>query len=126
MILPAAVSDPMAARTTAFMALLFSAAMPCRFESSIALTPDAPAFHSNLGEAYRKLRRLDEAIAAYRRAIQLKPDLPEAHTNLGNALADQGQLDEAIAAHHRAIPLREEAFAGGGVRLRPKLEGELF
>ena len=36
------------------------------FCQAVALTPDAPDFHSNLGEAYRKIGRADEAIAAYR------------------------------------------------------------
>ena len=50
--------------------------------------------------------RLDEAIAACRRAIELEPELAEAHNNLGNALKDQGRLDQAIAAYHRAIELK--------------------
>ena len=50
--------------------------------------------------------RLDEAIAACKRAIALKPDLAEAHNNLGNALKDQGRLDEALACFRRAVELK--------------------
>ena len=46
-------------------------------------------------------RKLDEAIAAYRKAIELDPKYARAHCNLGNALRKQGKLDEAIAASAR-------------------------
>ena len=72
---------------------------------AIALAPGVPAFHSNLGEAHRVLRQLDEAIAAYRQAIALSANYPEAHNNLGNVLRDKGRLDEAIAACRQAIAL---------------------
>ena len=52
--------------------------------------------------------KLEEAIAAYRRAIELNPDLSWSHHNLGEALAKLGQLDEAIAAYHRAIELNPD------------------
>ena len=50
-------------------------------------------------------RKLDEAVACYRRALELKPDFAEAHNNLGNALNDQGKLDEAVACYRRALEL---------------------
>jgi len=42
--------------------------------------------------------KLDEAVAACRRAIAIKPDLAEPYCNLGIAFAEQGKLDEAISA----------------------------
>ena len=75
---------------------------------AIALLPAVAAFHSNLGEAYRKLGRGDEAIAEYRRAIAIDPLLAEAHNNLGNVLKDQRRLDEAAAACRRALELRPD------------------
>ena len=57
---------------------------------AIRLNGNAAAFHNNLGEAYRALRRIAEAVACYRRALELKPDFVEAHNNLGLALKDQG------------------------------------
>src|SRR5205807_826770 len=38
-------------------------------DRSITLSPHVPAFHSNLGEVYRALGRLDEAETCYRRAV---------------------------------------------------------
>ena len=62
--------------------------------------------HFNLGNALMGQGKLDEAIAAYRRAIGIKPDFADAHSNLGNALAGQGKLDEAIVAYRRAIGIK--------------------
>lgn len=70
------------------------------------LAPNHPAIHSNLGEAYRHLDRLDEAIASFQRALALQPDFPNALDNLGNALATQGRNNEAIDCYRRAIALQ--------------------
>jgi hypothetical protein len=49
--------------------------------------------------------RLDEAVAACRKALELKPDLPNAYDILGNTLREQGRLDEAVAALRKEIEL---------------------
>ena len=67
-----------------------------------------PFYFSNLGNALQAQGKLDEAVAAYRRAIGIKPDYAEAHSNLGNALTNQGKLDEAIAAYRRAIGIKPD------------------
>jgi len=46
---------------------------------AIALKGDAVPFHNNLGEAYRALSRIVEAVACYRRALGLKPKCLEFH-----------------------------------------------
>jgi Flp pilus assembly protein TadD len=53
-----------------------------RIVGAINVDGRQPGFHSNLGEAYRALGRLDEAVACYRRAIELNPALPQAYNNL--------------------------------------------
>src|SRR4051794_19573311 len=65
---------------------------------AIALAPAVAAYHNNLGEAYRALRRLDDATACYRRAQELEPDDPQGHVSLGGALIEQGQWVEAEAS----------------------------
>ena len=72
---------------------------------AIALRPHAAAYHSNLGEAYRKLDRFDEATAAYREAIRLQPNGAEPYYNLGNVLREQRKFPEAIEAFTKAIEL---------------------
>ena len=75
---------------------------------AIGLKGDTAAFHNNLGEAYRALHRLSDAIACYRQALVLEPDFVNAHYNLGNALCDLGTPDEAIACYRRALELKPD------------------
>ncbi len=56
-----------------------------------------PAFHNNLGEAYRALGRLPEAQACYQRALTLDPGFAAAHYNLG---LTYGAQQAAAAQHH--------------------------
>jgi hypothetical protein len=90
---------------------------------SIALSPDVPAGHNNLGNVLKEIGQLDEAIAAFRKSISLKGDSAEVHNNLGDALRDNGQLDEAIAACRQAIAIRPdyaEAYSNLGNALADK------
>ncbi len=78
-------------------------------------------YHCNLGLALSGQRKLDEAVACYRRALALQPDYVEAHNNLGNALLDLGQPDEAVASYRQAIALKPdlaEAHNNLGIALR--------
>src|SRR4051812_3928076 len=58
-----------------------------------ALRRTDPAIYSNLGEAYRQLRRFDEAIDSFNRALVLQPDHVDALNNLGSTLTAQGRLN---------------------------------
>ena len=85
------------------------------------------AAYSNLGNALKDQGKLEEAIAAYRKAVSIKPDLAEAHSNLGNALRDQGRLDEAVLACRQAIGSRPDyaeahCNLGNALRDQAKLE----
>lgn len=63
--------------------------------------------HYNLGNAYRRDGRLDDAIAQYRESIGLHPDFDWSHDNLGIALAqDPDTLPDAIVEYRAAIRLR--------------------
>jgi tetratricopeptide (TPR) repeat protein len=67
--------------------------------------------HYNLGIALHADRKLDKAVAAYRKAIALQPELAQAHINLGVVLEEQNKLIEAEAAYRESIELRP--FATG-------------
>jgi tetratricopeptide (TPR) repeat protein len=68
--------------------------------------PNAAGAHNNLGNAFARRGRLDEAVASYRRALLLRPEFAEAHNNLGRALLDLGQFDEASRSARQAIALK--------------------
>jgi predicted O-linked N-acetylglucosamine transferase (SPINDLY family) len=68
------------------------------FQRATVLNPDNAAYHSNLGEALRRLRRFPEAVDAYLVSMSLKPDLAEPAFNLGLLLREIGDdIDAAIA-----------------------------
>ena len=60
------------------------------FERAIEIKPDfAPAFH-NLGLAWWRLGKANQAMAAYRRAIELDPSNVKPHCGIGHARAALG------------------------------------
>jgi tetratricopeptide (TPR) repeat protein len=73
---------------------------------AVALRPNSPAAHNNLGAALYAQGKGAEAEAEFRAALRLKPDDPKAHYNLGNALKDQGQWVEAEAEYRAALRLK--------------------
>ncbi len=73
------------------------------FRRSIAVKPDNPEAHKNLGVALKSVGQADDAIAAYRQAISIKPDYAEAHKNLGDLLHAKGNFEEANEAFRQAI-----------------------
>jgi tetratricopeptide (TPR) repeat protein/serine/threonine protein kinase len=81
------------------------------YRAALAIRPQSPGIHLNLGVAFFKLGRDREAADEYRRAIQLKPDYAFAHGNLGRALWRLKKMPEAVAAIRRAIELKPD-FAG--------------
>ncbi len=60
-----------------------------------------PAFFSNLAITLRRLDRLDDAMAACRRALALAPDFADALNNLANILSDRGEHGREAAALRR-------------------------
>jgi serine/threonine-protein kinase len=80
------------------------------YTAALALRPQSPGTHVNLGKALHAKGRLEEAVAESREAIRLKKDYAEAHHNLGVALKDKGRLDEAIAEFREAIAEFQEAI----------------
>jgi serine/threonine protein kinase/Flp pilus assembly protein TadD len=90
---------------------------------AVALRPQSPGAHNNLGNALADKGRLDEAVAEYTEALRLKKDYPMAHINLGNALKAKGLLDQAIGQYRAALRLRKdfpEAHNHLGIALKAK------
>ena len=80
-------------------------------------------FHSFRGNVHFTAGRLDESIAAYRKAIEFDANYAVFHYELGLALVGKGELDEAIASYRKAIefdPNFSEAHNNLGTVLQSK------
>jgi tetratricopeptide (TPR) repeat protein/serine/threonine protein kinase len=75
---------------------------------ALALRPQSPGVHLNLGNPLMDRGRLDEAVACYREAIRLKEDYADAHYGLGNALQKQRKLAEAEQSYRRALKYKPD------------------
>ena len=70
---------------------------------ALILRPDSAIYHHNLGYVLGALSRMDEAIAAYRKAVELAPDYAEALFNLAHMVRVKPG-DPIIAAVDRLLP----------------------
>ncbi len=77
---------------------------------AVGVRRDAGALH-NLGVAYAKLGRLDEAVASFREALELNPRSAGSHRNLGLALREQRKLTEALTHYAEAARLEPDNAA---------------
>lgn len=78
------------------------------FVRAAELLPDDAEAHGNLGNAYRALGQIDEAIRAHRRALEIDPQYAKSHNDLGSALQDCGCFEEAAASFRRAVALKAD------------------
>jgi len=68
---------------------------------------NALAWH-NLGIAYAKLKRYDDAINAYREAVRLNPDKFYIWVDLGNTYKHLKRYDDAVNAYREAVRINPE------------------
>lgn len=74
---------------------------------NVALNPGGALPHNDLGVAYARQGRFDDALAQFRIAAQLDPRYTDAHHNLGLMLLQSGRAAEAVPeleAAQRLIP----------------------
>lgn len=81
------------------------------FEAAVRAHPKFYAAHLALGEQQNKLRRYDEAIAAYRSAGELKPERADPYVGIGIALVNLKRFDEAIKLLRRLVELDQNLAA---------------
>jgi tetratricopeptide (TPR) repeat protein len=88
-------------------------------------TPDATKvlaqYYNNLGQAYGKAGKTDDAIKAYNQAATLDPaGSAQYYYNLGAILTNTGKVDDAIVAFDKSItadPTRADAYYWKGVNM---------
>jgi tetratricopeptide (TPR) repeat protein len=98
--------------------------------AALALRPDSPGVHLNLGVALKENGDLEGAILRYRAALHIDRNYAMAHLNLGDALTSKGQLEEAIAESHEAIRLQKDLPAahynlGNALQLKGQLDAAI-
>jgi serine/threonine protein kinase/tetratricopeptide (TPR) repeat protein len=91
--------------------------------AAVALRPDSPGAHLNLGLALEAGGKRDDAIACFHRAVAMDPRYASAHCGLGMALQGKGRLDEAIACYRRALEL-DPKLPSAHCNLGVALEGQ--
>jgi tetratricopeptide (TPR) repeat protein len=77
------------------------------YQQYLTQRPDSLMAISNLGAAYAKVARYQDAIVQYRRALKLQPGNPRVELNLGLAYYKTGQTESAattLEKVHRAAP----------------------
>jgi protein O-GlcNAc transferase len=73
---------------------------------SIAINPQQPDVHLNIGNALLRLRDPEAALASCNSALALKPDFIEAWNNRGNILRELRRHGEALESYARALELQ--------------------
>lgn len=84
----------------------FSEALDCA-EASIRWKPTANAYIDK-GVALRKLKRMQEAVAAYGEAEKLEPSNQHVHFDRANSYRDLGHLERAIQDYSAAIAVNTD------------------
>jgi protein O-GlcNAc transferase len=70
---------------------------------AVAVDPDNPWAHNNLGGLLGENDRLDDALKSYTKALELKPDYADAHCNRGIALHKLERFAEAVDSYELAL-----------------------
>jgi tetratricopeptide (TPR) repeat protein len=81
------------------------------YTACVALRPDNPGAHFNLGQILAALQRDDEALPEYEAAIRLDDNYSEAHDARGTILARQKHYEKALEAHRRAFARKKTAMS---------------
>jgi tetratricopeptide (TPR) repeat protein len=79
------------------------------FEHALAVVPENPLAHLNLGIALRERGAVSEGLSHLREAVKLLPIDPDNHLNLGIALHQNGELPAAVSEFQIAVRLKPDS-----------------
>lgn len=74
------------------------------FQKYTSMKPQDPVGHAELGYAFHRAGRTDEAGREYERSLALKPDDPWVETNLALIYKAQNRPAEAVSLFRKALP----------------------
>ena len=77
-----------------------------KFKKGLEKDPELFQGHFNLGDAYYKQRRYDEAIQSYKNSLQFtehKENQSKVYHNIGNSLLKQQKYQESIGAYKNSL-----------------------
>jgi tetratricopeptide (TPR) repeat protein len=73
-----------------------------KYKAILAIDPQIPEVHQNLGYVYSQKKDWANAEAAYQKALELKPGNPDVLSALARVYQDSGQPDKAMALMSKA------------------------
>lgn len=85
-----------------------------KFQEIIAVIPNCPECHANIGTVQARAKKYDEAEAAYKKAIEAKPDFADAYNGLANVYNTVKKFDLAAEASKKALELAAGAPGATG------------
>ncbi len=79
-------------------------------EQAVVLSPGEAAWHIDLGESYRNLGMLRDAVGCCLTGLRIRPEYPEGMNTLGLTFRDSGNLEGALEQFLEAIACREDFY----------------
>ena len=76
------------------------------WSKTVVTAPECARARNNLGLAYYRKERLNEATAEYEKALRIKPGYLDARNNLGLAYYKKGMFDKAIAEYQKILQVK--------------------
>lgn len=76
------------------------------YRAALAINPDEPQVHANLGTAEMEMGLYDDALKEHQTAVRLAPGYSEAYLNMGTDLLNLGRYQEAEAAYRSALAIK--------------------
>lgn len=90
---------------------LGKAAAIAHYRAALAIDPNEPQVHNNLGTDCMELGLYDDALREHQAAVRLAPGYREAYVNMGADLQHLGRYQEAEAAYRQALAIKREDAA---------------
>jgi tetratricopeptide (TPR) repeat protein len=79
-----------------------------QFEEALALGPDVPETHWNMGINLFRRDQYDAALSEYAKALELDPTLAQAHYGRGNVFVAEKRPEQAMAEYAAAIAIKPD------------------